>query len=70
MFNVKFMHLMYYTILFVFLNRKMEYLLALPISESSTQLSIEETLRILEYFKNLNICIKKYEIYCIFKKIL
>lgn len=37
----------------------MEYLLALPIAESSTQLSKEETLQILQYFKNSNICIKK-----------
>lgn len=37
----------------------MEYLLALPISESSVQLSREETLNILEYFKNSNVCIKK-----------
>jgi len=39
--------------------RKMEYLLALPVSESSNQLSKEETLQILEYFKNSNVCIKK-----------
>jgi len=37
----------------------MEYLLALPVSESSNQLSKEETLQILEYFKNSNVCIKK-----------
>jgi len=37
----------------------MEYLLALPISESSIQLSREETLQILEYFKNANVCIRK-----------
>lgn len=37
----------------------MEYLLALPISESSIQLSKEETLQILQYFKNSNICLKK-----------
>ncbi|XP_025420820.1 huntingtin [Sipha flava] len=43
--------------------RKMEYLLALPISESSIQLSKEETFNILEYFKNFNICIKNR--YCI-----
>jgi len=39
--------------------RKMEYLLALPVSESSNQLSKEETLQILEYFKNSNVCIKR-----------
>ncbi|CAH1724958.1 unnamed protein product [Aphis gossypii] len=43
--------------------RKMEYLLALPINESSNQLSKEEILQILEYFKNSNICIKNR--YCI-----
>lgn len=37
----------------------MEYLLALPVCESSVQLSQEETLQILEYFKNSNVCIKK-----------
>lgn len=37
----------------------MEYLLALPISESSIQISKEEIYDILEYFKNSNICIKK-----------
>lgn len=42
-----------------YLFRKMEYLLALPVSESSNQLSKEETLQILEYFKNSNVCIKK-----------
>lgn len=37
----------------------MEFLLALPINESSVQLTREETLQILEYFKNSNFCIKK-----------
>lgn len=41
----------------------MEYLLALPIHESSIQLSKEETQQILEYFKNSNVCIKKYELF-------
>lgn len=39
--------------------RKMEYLLALPVNESSSQLSQEETLQILDYFKDSNVCIKK-----------
>ncbi|VVC25146.1 Hypothetical protein CINCED_3A023792 [Cinara cedri] len=43
--------------------RKMEFLLALPIDESSIQLSREETLQILEYFKNSNNCIQNR--YCI-----
>lgn len=41
----------------------MEYLLALPIHESSTQLSKEETQQILDYFKNSNVCIKKYDLF-------
>lgn len=43
----------------IFLIRKMEYLLALPINESSVQLNREETLQILEYFNDSNVCIKK-----------
>ncbi|XP_050429862.1 huntingtin isoform X2 [Adelges cooleyi] len=43
--------------------RKMEYLLTLPVSESSSQLSSDETKHILEYFNKFNVCIRNR--YCI-----